>query len=158
MVDKFHKFPFIIIDKNNKIKNYSNNFENIWNDFIKLNIGNLADFIIEKLKVVNLLLVYLLISIFLVVDKDREDVIVSFIDITNISYKFEHYMDIDSFLHEIKNPLAVIDGVAQILMENNLDGYTSECIKIVCSELDRIKTLLDELKLIKRGELFKEVD
>lgn len=156
MVDKFHKFPFIIIDKNNKIKNYSNNFENIWNDFIKLNIGNLADFIIEKIESGEFIVSLPANKYFLVVDKDREDVIVSFIDITNISYKFEHYMDIDSFLHEIKNPLAVIDGVAQILMENNLDSYTSECIKIVCSELDRIKTLLDELKLIKRGELFKE--
>jgi nitrogen-specific signal transduction histidine kinase len=93
---------------------------------------------------------------FLVVDKENDDWIVSFIDISSISYKFEHYMDIDSFLHEIKNPLTVIDGVAQILRENNLDSYTSECIKILCSEINRIKTLLDELKLINQVVIDKE--
>jgi len=68
-----------------------------------------ADFIIEKIESGEFIVSLPANKYFLVVDKDREDVIVSFIDITNISYKFEHYMDIDSFLHEIKNPLAVIE-------------------------------------------------
>jgi nitrogen-specific signal transduction histidine kinase len=155
MIERFHKFPFIIIDKNKKITNYSNNFENIWSEFTKLNIRNLADFIIEKVERGEFIVNLSANIFFLVVDKEIDFWVVNFIDITNISYKFEHYIDIDSFLHEIKNPLTVIDGIMQILSDKHLDNYTMECVKIVSSEIDRIKTLLEELKLIKQVILIK---
>ena len=156
MIDKFHRFPYVIIDKNNKIKNYSNNFEYIWNDFTKLNIRNLATFIMQKVELGEFIINLSASIFFLVVDRDKDEWIISFIDITNISYKLERYIDIDSFLHEIKNPLTVIDGIMQILTDKNLDDYTEKCIKIVCSEINRIQALLDELKLIKQVVLTKD--
>lgn len=156
-MDRYHQFPYVIIDKNKKIKNYSNNFEYIWNEFTKLNIRNLATFIMQKIELGEFIINLSASIFFLVVDKDNDEWIISFIDITNISYKLEHYIDIDSFLHEIKNPLTVIDGIMQLLTAKNLNDYTIKCIKIVISEINRIKALLDELKLVKQTILAKEV-
>lgn len=149
MIDRYHRFPYVVIDKNKNIKNYSNSFEYIWNDFAKLNIRDIAAFTMQKIELGEFVINLSANIFFLVVDRYNDDWIVSFIDITNISYKLEHYIDIDSFLHEINNPLTVIDGIMQILTDKNLDGYTEKCIKIVFSEINRIKAMLEELKLIK---------
>jgi nitrogen-specific signal transduction histidine kinase len=156
MFEKVHKFPFIIIDKNKKIIHYSHNFEFLWNEFTKINIRDVAAFLMQKIKN-NEVIINLSSNVFyIIVDRDNENWIVSFIDITNISYQLEHYIDIDSFLHEINNPLTVINGIIQILSDKNLDEYTNECLRIISSELYRIKNLLDELKQMRKDSIIKE--
>ncbi|MBF0183702.1 MAG: PAS domain-containing protein [Magnetococcales bacterium] len=47
--------------------------------------------------------------------------------------------------HEVKNPLAGIRGVAQLLEMEGGDGSTATCTALICAEVDRISRLLDAL-------------
>lgn len=141
-------FPFVVIDKNNTVINYSSNFEIIWNEFSKLNIKNIASFLLKKYENKEYILNTTSSIYFLKVLEGASDLEFYFIDVTSISYKLENYIDVNSFLHDLKNPLSIIDGVAQLLETKKLDNYLYKCISIIKNEVERIKRLLDDFKFI----------
>jgi hypothetical protein len=90
-------FPFVVIDKNNTVINYSSNFEIIWNEFPKLNIKNIASFLLKKYENKEYILNTTSSIYFLKVLEGASDLEFYFIDVTSISYKLENYIAVNSF-------------------------------------------------------------
>jgi len=53
--------------------------------------------------------------------------------------------------HEIKNPLAGIKGAAQLLARNT-DAGGERFTTLICAEVDRIATLIDQMEHFSRGQ------
>ena len=53
--------------------------------------------------------------------------------------------------HEIKNPLAGIKGAAQLLARN-ADANGERFTTLICAEVDRITTLIDQMEHFSRGQ------
>ncbi|MBF0162378.1 MAG: PAS domain-containing protein [Magnetococcales bacterium] len=53
--------------------------------------------------------------------------------------------------HEVKNPLAGIRGVAQLLEMEGGSSSVATCTALICTEVDRISRLLDELLGLAEG-------
>ncbi|WP_022850778.1 two-component system sensor histidine kinase NtrB [Limisalsivibrio acetivorans] len=57
-------------------------------------------------------------------------------------------VDISSLQHEIKNPLTVIDGTAQLIAAKSSDDYLKKCTDIILKESGRIKSMLSNIHLL----------
>src|SRR3546814_3805547 len=53
--------------------------------------------------------------------------------------------------HEIKNPLAGIKGAAQLLARKT-DAGGERFTTLICAEVDRIATLIDQMEHFSRGQ------
>ncbi|MDY6821513.1 MAG: HAMP domain-containing sensor histidine kinase [Deferribacterota bacterium] len=147
--------PYVVINSNKEIIDYSYNFESIWNELVRLNIKDIQEYIFEKLYNNKPIINFGSKIYFILADKSKELTIIYFIDITAITQYLEDYFDINSFFHELKNPLTVIDGVVQLLQREKLDSYLNKCISVINSETNRIKSLLDDFKSISKQQIFK---
>src|SRR3546814_5263301 len=54
--------------------------------------------------------------------------------------------------HEIKNPLAGIKGAAQLLARKT-DAGGERFTTLICAEVDRIATLIDQMEHFSRGQI-----
>jgi len=71
-------------------------------------------------------------------------------DITEYFEDIDHVVDLMSLQHEIKNPLTVIDGAAQILQIKFQDGFVYNTADKILKESKRIQNILDEISLLHR--------
>ncbi|ADR18580.1 two-component system sensor histidine kinase NtrB [Calditerrivibrio nitroreducens] len=71
-------------------------------------------------------------------------------DITEYFEDIDHVVDLMSLQHEIKNPLTVIDGAAQILQIKIKDGFVYNTAGKILKESKRIQNILDEISLLHR--------
>ncbi|MGC8924419.1 MAG: two-component system sensor histidine kinase NtrB [Calditerrivibrio sp.] len=71
-------------------------------------------------------------------------------DITEYFDDIDHVVDLMSLQHEIKNPLTVIDGAAQILQIKIKDSFVYNTADKILKESKRIKNILDEISLLHR--------
>ncbi|MGE4318795.1 MAG: nitrogen regulation protein NR(II) [Deferribacterales bacterium] len=60
----------------------------------------------------------------------------------------EELFDISSFQHEMKNPLTVIDGTSQLILAKSSDSYIKKCAGIILNETQRIKHILQNIRLL----------
>ncbi|WP_303851203.1 nitrogen regulation protein NR(II) [Seleniivibrio woodruffii] len=60
----------------------------------------------------------------------------------------EELFDISSFQHEMKNPLTVIDGTSQLILAKASDDYIKKCAGIILNETQRIKHMLQNIRLL----------
>lgn len=60
----------------------------------------------------------------------------------------EELFDISSFQHEMKNPLTVIDGTSQLILAKSNDEYIKKCAGIILNETQRIKHMLQNIRLL----------
>jgi signal transduction histidine kinase len=75
------------------------------------------------------------------------------IDLEEFRPNLEELFDISSFQHEMKNPLTVIDGTSQIILAKTSDEYLKKCATIIQNETERIKHILQNIKLLSEMEL-----
>lgn len=75
------------------------------------------------------------------------------IDLEEFRPNLEELFDISSFQHEIKNPLTVIDGTSQLILAKTSDDYLNKCANIILKETERIKHILQNIKLLSEMEL-----
>lgn len=67
------------------------------------------------------------------------------ITLAEFEQSLNELIDISSFQHEIKNPLTVIDGAAQIINNKSDNEYIKKCAEIIQKESERIKLLLNNV-------------
>jgi signal transduction histidine kinase len=68
-------------------------------------------------------------------------------------------MDISSLQHEIKNPLTVIDGTAQIIALKAKNEYIEKCAGIIQKESGRIKSILGNIHMLSEMSVtFEDID
>ena len=65
-------------------------------------------------------------------------------------------LDIGSFQHEIRNPLTVIDGTAQIIQRKTDDEYINKCADIILKESNRIKGIMKNFHSINEMTIEKQ--
>lgn len=71
----------------------------------------------------------------------------------------EDIMDISSLQHEIKTPLTVIDGTAQIIAVKAKNEYIEKCAGIIQQESRRIKSILGNIHMLSEMSVrFEEFD
>lgn len=65
-------------------------------------------------------------------------------------------LDISSFQHEIKNPLTVIDGTAQLLKQKSGSEFHQKCADMILKESERIKGILQNVHMLSELEIIKK--
>jgi len=65
-------------------------------------------------------------------------------------------LDISSFQHEVRNPLTVIDGTAQLMNKKSDDEFVKKCAGIISKESERIKGILKNFHILSEMEIEKK--
>jgi len=151
----FLEIPFCVVD-NGKIEQYNNSSENIFSIFKASGISDIGSFLYQ-----NILNQRKLITL------NQEKYLLKFkafgnkhyiviINLTDIFSEYSSFIDIGLFLHEVKNPLTVIDGTVQVLKNKTDNDYTSKCSDIISNECKRLKDFIDDFGSILDIKLNRE--
>jgi len=79
-------------------------------------------------------------------------------DLTEYLDDAENFIDLLSLQHEIKNPLTVINGAAQLLQMKSQDSFVTNTADIIFKESKRIQGLLDSISILFNEPNIKEID
>ena len=150
-------FPFVLISKiDRSIIEYNDKFEKVWNDLSAISIRNIADFFLAKYNE-NISLIDTLSCIYyleFIEDINNNDQIcIILIDIRGILFKADNYLDVNSFQHEVRNPLSIINGASQLLLKKSVDGFVDKCANIILKESKRVENLMDDINSISSIKL-----
>jgi len=143
----FLGMPLVAIE-NNKIVQYNSSAENLFPKFIKSGIHDIPFFLSNKLATDEKLIHINQEKFFLKSAQQESVVYVILFPMDEIFSEYNSFFDISSFLHEIKNPLTVINGTVQLLKNKSKDNYTLKCTEIIDNECSRLENFVDEFGFI----------
>ncbi|AEI14791.1 histidine kinase [Flexistipes sinusarabici DSM 4947] len=139
--------PLIAIE-HNKIAQYNSSAENLFPKFIKSDIHDISYFLSSKLAGTEKLIHINQEKFFIKSTEHENTVYVILFPMDEIFAEYSSFFDISSFLHEIKNPLTVINGTVQLLKNKSKDSYTLKCTEIIDNECSRLENFVDEFGFI----------
>ncbi len=150
-------FPEFEIDFNGKIVSYNDGAEKILNEFAILKIQEPGKFLLHKVHQ-NKLIVKTLTKIYgIKFEKHVDFYKIILISLDDMGMNFDSFIDINSLQHEIKNPLTIINGITQLLIQKSKDEYVNKCAGMILNESNRIMKLLEDINLISDIQLNKSV-
>lgn len=131
---------------------FSNNIgEKILNELYEMNIKCDLSFILSHGENNNIIKTFKGVYAFGVIRNGS--IKVFFIPINSKLNSIENHIDTTSFRHEIKNPLAAIYGVVQVMELKYTDSYLKKCFEIIKSECSRINNLMININFISDMQL-----
>lgn len=131
---------------------FSNNIgEKILNELYEMNIKCDLSFILSHGENNNIIKTFKGVYAFGVTKNGN--IKVFFISINSKLNSIENYIDTTSLRHEIKNPLAAIYGVVQVMDSKYSDSYLKKCCEIIKSECNRINNLMTNINFISDMQL-----
>jgi nitrogen-specific signal transduction histidine kinase len=144
-----------IIEDNGKILEYNNPAEQILNELSTMKVSEPGLFILDKIKNNKFVLKTFSKTYGIKSEKKDSKYFISMISLDEFNMNIDSFIDINSLQHEIKNPLTIINGTAQLLSVKSSDEYTKKCSEIIIKETDRIKLLLENIGLMSDISLEK---
>jgi len=135
--------PFCIVN-NGKIEQYNNSSENLFSRFMSSGIYDIGSFLYHNVVNRRNLITLSQEKYFLKYKLLSGKYYIIIINLSEIFTEYSSFFDISSFLHEVKNPLTVIDGTVQVLKNKTNNEYTLKCSDIIFNECKRLKDFIDD--------------
>lgn len=139
--------PLIAIERG-KMVQYNQSAENLFPKFIKSGIHDIPSFLSEKLLNKEKLIHISQQKFFIKFTEMENKYYVMLFAMDEIFAEYDSFFDISSFLHEVKNPLTVINGTVQLLKGKTKDNYTLKCTEIIDNECNRLQNFVDDFGYI----------
>lgn len=150
------KFPEIKLSLDGKMLSCNVEAEQVLNEFSSMRIGEPGIFIIEKIKSSNFIIKTFSKTYGIRYEKENGSYNIVMVSLDELEMRVDNFIDINSLQHEIKNPLTIINGSAQLLVNKSEDKYVKKCSSIIINESNRIKLLLENMSLI--SDISLEID
>jgi two-component system nitrogen regulation sensor histidine kinase GlnL len=147
---KFDDVPlaFFSIKKDGRIVSANFQAELLMDDMSGFGIRKFGEFFLDKINRNNLIFKTPRGTYGIKVLRARTDYDFFVIALDEFNQPLEDLMDISSLQHEIKNPLTVIDGTAQLIAAKAKNEYIEKCANIIQQESKRIKSILGNIHML----------
>ena len=147
------EFPEFEINIKGKILSYNDLAEKLLNQFAALKIHYPGQFLINRINDNKLILRTLSKTYGIKYKKLNNSYKIILISLDDFGMNFDSFIDTNSLQHEIKNPLAIINGITQLLKQKSKDEYVIKCAGMILNESARIMKLLEDINLISDMQL-----
>jgi signal transduction histidine kinase len=152
-------FAFFSVSREGKVKSANFQAELLMDEMSAFGIRRFGEFLLGKINGDNLVFKTPRGTYGIKVISSRKDYEFFVIALDEFNQPLGDIMDISSLQHEIKNPLTVIDGTAQIIAAKAKNEYIEKCAGIIQKESGRIKSILGNIHMLSEMTVkFDEID